>query len=153
MNYRLIIRRATQSDIPDLVDLLNELFSIEEDFQFDQTKQKAGLLMLVESDPNEKNLIVAELEGEVIGMCSAQTLISTAEGGKAALIEDMVIKSNMRGKGIGRIIMNEIVSWAKISGITRLQLLADKNNSRGISFYEKNEWKTTQLICLRKRKI
>ena len=150
MDSKIKIRKAVSSDIADLAGLLRDLFSIEEDFQFDEQKQRAGLLMLIESDCNEKVLFVAEKDKRVIGMCSAQTLISTAEGGKAAMIEDMVVEKSARGNGIGRLIMDEIVSWAKENGITRLQLLADKNNIRAISFYKKNDWKDTQLICLRR---
>ena len=150
MDGKIKIRKAVSSDIADLADLLHDLFSIEEDFQFDEQKQRAGLLMLIESDCNEKVLFVAEKDKRVIGMCSAQTLISTAEGGKAAMIEDMAVEKSARGNGIGRLIMDEIVSWAKENGITRLQLLADKNNIRAISFYKKNDWKYTQLICLRR---
>ena len=150
MDSKIKIRKAVSSDIADLAGLLRDLFSIEEDFQFDEQKQRAGLLMLIESDCNEKVLFVAEKDKRVIGMCSAQTLISTAEGGKAAMIEDMAVEKSARGNGIGRLIMDEIVSWAKENGITRLQLLADKNNIRAISFYKKNDWKYTQLICLRR---
>ncbi len=150
MDGNIKIREAVSSDIPDLTGLLHDLFSIEEDFRFDEQKQKAGLLMLIESNDNEKVLFVAEKDKKVVGMCSAQALISTAEGGKAAMIEDMVIEKSARGNGIGKLIMNKIVSWAKGNGITRLQLLADKNNSRAISFYRKNDWRDTQLICLRR---
>ena len=150
MDSKIKIRKAVSSDIADLAGLLRDLFSIEEDFQFDEQKQRAGLLMLIESDCNEKVLFVAEKDKRVIGMCSAQTLISTAEGGKAAMIEDMAVEKSARGNGIGRLIMDEIASWAKENGITRLQLLADKNNIRAISFYKKNDWKDTQLICLRR---
>ena len=150
MDGKIKIREAVSSDITELVGLLRDLFSIEADFRFDEQKQRAGLLMLIESDCNEKVLFVAEKDKRVIGMCSAQTLISTAEGGKAAMIEDMVIEKSARGNGIGRLIMDEVTSWAEENGITRLQLLADKNNIRAISFYKKNDWKDTQLICLRR---
>ncbi len=43
-------------------------------------------------DDNEKRCImVAESEGSNHGMCSAQLFVSTAKGGMAALIEDMVV--------------------------------------------------------------
>lgn len=153
MDSKVVIRKGRLSDVPKLVELLKDLFSIEEDFHFDQKKQETGLKMLLESDPDYKILLVAVSKGKVIGMCSAQSLISTAEGAKSAMIEDMVIDGSMRGKGVGKLIMNEIVSWAEKIGATRLQLLTDKNNSRAISFYKKNNWEDTQLICLKRTKI
>lgn len=150
---KLIIRKARLQDIPSLVELLRELFTIEEDFEFDQAKQKAGLKMFLDKESDERIILVAESIGDVIGMCSAQILISTAEGTRSAIIEDMVVKEDFRGQGVGKQLMDEIVAWAKGSGITRLQLLADKNNSRAIWFYRKNLWENTHLICLRRKMI
>ena len=145
------IRQGRLSDIPELVNLLKELFTIEEDFDVDPAKQRAGLKMFLDSGADARILLIAESEGEVIGMCSAQTLISTAEGARAAMIEDMIVKAEYRGQGIGKQLMDEITAWAKGLRITRLQLLADKNNSRAIWFYRKNLWENTQLICLRRK--
>jgi GNAT superfamily N-acetyltransferase len=147
------IRKGRLSDIPELIELLKELFTIEEDFEFDQAKQKAGLKIFLDKDSDERILLIAESDGEVIGMCSAQTLISTAEGAKVAIIEDMVVKDGFRWQGVGKQIMDEIAAWAKKSRITRLQLLADKNNSKAIWFYRKNLWENTRLICLRRKMI
>jgi GNAT superfamily N-acetyltransferase len=96
-------------------------------------------------------MLVAEHSGEVVGMCSAQILISTAEGREAAVIEDVVVREDCRNSGIGTALMNAIGQWAGSRGISRLQLLADRHNEAGIGFYRKQGWQTTQLICLRKR--
>ena len=151
MGNSIVVRPGRIADIPELIELLDDLFSIEEDFRFDQAKQEDGLRMILESDPDEKVLLVAELEKKIIGMCSAQALISTAEGAKSAMVEDMIVKDGFRGAGIGNLIMNEIISWAKNNNIARLQLLADKNNSKAKSFYKKNDWESTRLICLRRK--
>ena len=151
MDNKITIREGLLSDIPELVELLKDLFSIEEDFQFDQKKQENGLKMILESNPDEKIVLAAELEGRVIGMCSAQIFISTAEGARSAMIEDMIVRAGFRGKGIGKKIMYGIVSWAKRNDVKRLQLLSDKNNRNAISFYRQNDWDSTRLICLRRK--
>ena len=147
----ITIRIAKPSDIPQLVELLNALFTIEADFNFDQDKQACGLGLLLNSDKN--CILVAELLGErrVLGMCTVQTLISTAEGGMVGLLEDMVVAADFRHRGIGVKLLAEAVGWAECHGLKRLQLLADKNNLSALSFYEKQGWESTQLICLRKR--
>ncbi|MDO9263988.1 MAG: GNAT family N-acetyltransferase, partial [Desulfosalsimonadaceae bacterium] len=94
---------------------------------------------------------VAECDREVIGMCSAQTMISTAEGGVVALVEDLVVKSGWRGRGVGRMLLESMDDWSNSCGLKRLQLLADAENEPALAFYKKNGWKRTQLICLRKR--
>ena len=95
-------------------------------------------------------ILVTEASGEVVGMCSAQILISTAEGREAAVIEDVVVREDCRGRGIGTALMDAIGKWAGGRGISRLQLLADRNNTPAIEFYRGQEWHTTELICLRK---
>ena len=143
------IRKATQNDIDAMASLLYQLFSIEEDFTFDETKQKRGLELLIRSTESAV-AFVAELEGKVLGMLTAQTNISTAEGKKAAVLEDMIIEKNYRQQGIGKKLMQTMELWAKEQGISRLQLLADKTNAPALLYYEKLGWNTTKMICLRK---
>ena len=146
----ITIRTAKPSDIPELVDLLKELFSIEADFDFDLEKQTCGLNLLLNSEKD--CILVAELpsDNKVLGMCTVQTLISTAEGGPVGLLEDLVVAANFRHQGIGAKLLAEAVNWAECQGHKRLQLLADKNNLTALSFYQKQDWQSKQLVCLRK---
>ena len=146
----IIVREAHSSDIDDLVRLLRELFSIEEDFAFSELIQRRGLKLMI-GDQRDRVIIVAENNQEVIGMCSAQLLVSTAEGGRVALIEDMVVAHSFRGEGVGRKLLLAIEKWTKEKGANRLQLLADRNNIQALRFYQKRGWTTTKLICLRKK--
>nr|WP_083842269.1 GNAT family N-acetyltransferase [Desulfosporosinus youngiae] len=133
-----------------MILLLRVLFSIEKDFKADEDKQQRGLELMLE-DCSNRCLMVAELEQRIIGMCTAQILVSTAEGGIAALIEDLVVEEAYRGQGIGKELVLAVESWAIVRGAKRLQLLADRNNTRGLGFYKKMGWKFTQLICLQKK--
>ena len=146
----ITIRTAKPSDIPQLVELLKALFTIEADFDFDQEKQACGLNLLLNSDKD--CILVAELvsDNKVLGMCTVQTLISTAEGGPVGLLEDLVVAAEFRHQGIGAQLLAEAVNWAECQGLKRLQLLADKNNLPALNFYQKQGWNSTQLVCLRK---
>ena len=84
------IRTAEPADLDSLVSLLAPLFAIEEDFVFDESRQRRGLALMLE---NERGcVLVAETEGQVIGMCTGQLLVSTAEGGLSLLVEDVVVR-------------------------------------------------------------
>lgn len=144
------IRNAHISDLDALVTLLEALFAIEADFAVDAERQRKGLSLMLDGCRKHRCIKVAEIDGRVVGMCTAQTLISTAEGGPVALIEDMVILPDYRGKGIGRQLMRSIEAWAVQHGITRLQLLADRTNTAALNFYHSIGWRPTQLICLRR---
>ncbi|MBL6987368.1 MAG: GNAT family N-acetyltransferase [Methylobacter sp.] len=143
------IRIAKPDDIPQLVELLKALFAIEADFNFDSDKQKQGLQLLLKSD--NACVLVAESNDDInlLGMCSIQALISTAEGGAVGLLEDLVIAAEFRHQGIGAKLLAEAVCWAERQGLKRLQLLADKNNTPALGFYEKQSWQSTQLVCLK----
>ena len=145
-----VIRSAGKDDLPALIGLLKTLFAIEEDFVADEAKQRRGLFLMINGCGKHRQVLVAEAGGEVIGMCSAQILISTAEGREAALMEDMVVRADFRGRGVGTLLLDAIGRWAEKRGICRLQLLADRNNTPAIDFYRKQGWRPTQLICLRK---
>jgi GNAT superfamily N-acetyltransferase len=82
-------------------------------------------------------------------MCTGQLVISTAEGGPAVVVEDMVVDPAHRRRGVGRSLMKAMAGWAAEQGATRLQLLADKNNPPALAFYERIGWQATALICLR----
>ena len=149
VNSNIKIRKAYQGDIPQMCDLLTELFSIEADFVAAPDKQARGLQLLLE-DTEDSLVLVAAVENEVVGMCSVQTLISTSEGGPVGLIEDVVVKSAHRSKGVGTALLSEIFSWCKEKGITRVQLLADRDNPQALDYYVSREWIYTNLICMRK---
>ncbi|MCX5876688.1 MAG: GNAT family N-acetyltransferase [Deltaproteobacteria bacterium] len=147
-DVRVSIRIAEPGDLDSLVSLLAALFSIEEDFVFDEPRQRRGLTLMLE---NERGcVLVAEGQGQVIGMCTGQVTISTAEGGPALLVEDVVVLEQWRGKGVGRQLLESLEVWAQEQGIKRLQLLADRNNGPALDFYEALGWQATALVCLRK---
>jgi GNAT superfamily N-acetyltransferase len=146
----VIIRAAVSSDIHALTSLLQILFSIEKDFVFNEIYQRRGRQMMI--DFTQGCILVAEVNGRVVGMCSGHMTLSTAEGGRALVIEDMVVREEYRGQGIGSRLMKEIARWGQKKDASRLQLLADRNNSSALEFYKKTGWRVTGLICMRKRK-
>lgn len=145
------IRPARPGDIPRMCDLLTELFSIETDFAPDVEKQIRGLSALVAAPPGRSCILVAEQGGMAIGMATVQTLVSTAEGGRVGLVEDLVVRRNLRGRGVGTQLIEAILGWARSQGLTRLQLLADRDNQQALDFYASRNWVSTRLICLRRR--
>lgn len=143
-----IIRPAIPSDVSQMVALLQDLFLIETDFTFNQSKQQAGLLKLLEQP--SAIVLVAEIGGRVAGMCTVQTIISTAEGCPSGLLEDMVVSEAFRGRGVGRILLEAAEDWALSKGFSRLQLLADSRNLPAQGFYRACDWQRTNMVCLRR---
>ena len=145
------IRDARPDDLDAMTALLRDLFSIEADFAVDARRQQRGLTLMLDGCRKHRCVKVAETGERVVGMATAQMLVSTAEGGMVALIEDMVVDNHFRGRGIGRLLMTDIEAWSRERGATRLQLLADRTNFQALDFYDRMGWHPTKLICLRRK--
>lgn len=138
------IRTATKNDIPAMAELLHELFAIEVDFTPDYDTQCRGLELLIDSD--SAKILVAEFNGRVVGMCTAQIIVSTAKGQEVGVVEDVVVDVEHRGKGIGSQLMQNVEEWAKEQHLGRLQLQADRSNGPALCFYRQKGWQPTNLV-------
>ncbi len=141
-------RQAVAQDIPDMIELLRQLFTIEKDFNFYPEKHLVGLWMLFQSQSSK--IFAAEKEGHLVAMCTLQIIISTAEGAKVGMLEDLVVDESCRHEGAGALLLEVATDWAKKSGLKRIQLLADKYNMPALNFYHKYNWTTTNLVDFRK---
>ncbi len=142
------IRPAGADDLPAMTRLLQELFSVETEFAVNADQQRRGLQMLLDSP--SAGVWVADRRGRIVGMVTVQLMVSTAEGGLSGLLEDLVVSSAYRRRGLGRALLNAAVKWSREQGATRIQLLADGRNVPAVIFYRKQDWKQTNMIALRR---
>jgi len=112
----ITIEGANAGDIDALVQLLNVLFSIEQDFSPDEAAQHRGLRLLLDSPNQGKILVARHPQAGVVGMVSAQLVISTAMGAPSAWIEDMVVLKEFRNQGLGKALLEGATEWAKSKG-------------------------------------
>ncbi|TYC03610.1 MAG: GNAT family N-acetyltransferase [Kosmotoga sp.] len=148
MKEEIQVRKACKKDIDKMLNLLKELFLME-GVDFDRETQYRGLLFLMEND-NRATAFVAELHEKIIGMCTIQTLISTAKASYTAYIEDLCVDSDYRSKGIGGRLLEYCEIWCINNNITSIHLLADGKNKKALNFYKKNGWETTDYTALTK---
>lgn len=127
---------AVQKDLPRLVELLGILFESEAEFAKDAEKQRAGLQAIL-ADPSRGRIFVAREGREVVAMASLLYTISTAEGGKAAWFEDLVVAPEQRKRGIGEALLKHVVAEARKEGVLRLTLLTDMQNERAQAMYRR----------------
>jgi GNAT superfamily N-acetyltransferase len=127
---------AARSDIPRLVELLGELFSHEREFSPDPDKQREALEAIL-ADRSRGRIFVAREGSELVGMASLLYTISTAEGGKAALFEDLIVDPKHRRKGVGGKLVNYVIQQARAEGVLRITLLTDLENDTALGLYRK----------------
>lgn len=145
------VGQAARDEVPALAALLAELFSIEQDFSPDPRKQHAGLEQLLAAADRAAVLVARDAAGAVIGMVTAQLVISTAEGAPSAWIEDMVVAKRHRRGGVGPALLEAALAWARQRGATRAQLLVDLDNAPALAWYERLGWQPTRLAARRVR--
>ena len=127
---------AAQRDVPRLVELLGILFDSEAEFSADPEKQRNALQAIL-ADPAKGRIFVVREGREVIAMCSLLYTISTAEGGKAAVFEDLVVAPEHRKRGIAAMLLKHVIEQARAEGVLRLTLLTDMQNERAQALYRR----------------
>jgi GNAT superfamily N-acetyltransferase len=146
----ITIRPAKPEDISRLSELLSELFTLESDFSPDIEKQVKGLSMLITEPLGAALVLVAVFAGTIVGMATVQTLVSTAEGGRVGLVEDVIVGTRFRCRNVGTLLLDRLIAWSREKRLTRLQLFADQGNHQALNFYFSRSWTATRLICMRK---
>ena len=139
-----MLDHANHDDVPQLVTLLELLFAIEQDFSADPERQRAGLQGVIDS-PLGHIAVARDAAGKAIAMCSAQLVMSTAEGRPSAWIEDVVVDPAHQSCGVGRAVLQAALDWAANHGASRAQLLADLDNAPALAFYQHLGWQATRL--------
>lgn len=143
------IRRGETEDVTPLAKLLGFLFEQEAEFSADFERQTRGLSMIL-SNPSVGELLVAEDDdGVVVGMVSLLYTVSTALGGKVALLEDMVVAPEKRGHGCGSLLVEAAKTLAKERGCLRITLLTDFDDLAAERFYQKHGFKLSPMVPLR----
>ncbi len=139
---------ARRRDLPQLVALLGVLFRQEAEFVPDPAKQRRALRMLL-ADPALGRIYVARCGARVLGTVSVLCSVSTAEGGPAGLLEDLVVRPYARGAGIGAALLAFAAERSRAAGLLRLTLLTDRGNRNAQRLYRKAGFTSSPMVPMR----
>jgi GNAT superfamily N-acetyltransferase len=145
---KISIRLATATDVTPLCDLLSLLFAQETELTPDPERQARGLRLIIEQ-PKIGQIYCATDGDSVVGMVSILFTVSTAEGGRAAWLEDMIVHPNWRGQGIGERLLHEAIRQARAAGCSRITLLTDATNHSAMRFYGRAGFVRSQMVPFR----
>ena len=147
MSSEIIFRVAAYADVSSIIRLLadDELGSLREKFENPIPKSYYYAFELIDKDPNH-DLIVAELDGEVIGTLHIMFLSSLSfQGGLRAQVESVRVDRHHQNQGIGSEMMKWAIQRAKDRNAHIVQLTTHKSRADAHRFYERLGFKGTHL--------
>ena len=131
----MIIRPGKKSDIPQVFDLIKELAEYEK--ALDKVSNTVEKLEEDGFGPNPVyELFVAEIENNIVGIALTYYRFSTWRG-KVMYLEDLIVREQMRRKGIGKKLFDMVLDHAKVTSCVGLSLQVLDWNDLGINFYKK----------------
>ncbi len=142
------IESATILDLPELTELLVELFTQETEFRPNREAHTRGLRLILEN-PNRGRIFVARDNGTLLGMINLLFTISTTEGGFVLLLEDLVVHPAHRHLGIGSMLLQHGIQFAKEKHFLRITLLADRVDHESARFFRKNGFQASDMVPMR----
>ena len=153
----MLIRRAKNTDIPALADLLSQVLEVHHAGRPDifkggvrkYTDEELCDILKDESTP----VFVAEEKGEVLGY--AFCIFMKHENHnvltdiKTLYIDDLCVDESLRGRGIGKELYDAALKLAKESGCYNLTLNVWSCNPSAMRFYEA-QGLAPQKVCMEK---
>jgi len=130
------IRKATEKDIPRLLELYQQLSFNPGGYRKAPVADCRRVLKQMQKYPGY-SLLVAEEGGEVVGTTVLAILPGFAHNtAPFGVIEYVVVDETRRSKGIGKALMEYCKARAKEAGCYKIMLTSDKRRDRAHKFYK-----------------
>ena len=133
MNIKL--RKASKEDLPEVISLIKELAEYERAAH----EVKITLEELIQDGFGEHPLywiVLAEIDGKIVGMSFYYIRYSTWTG-RNLYLEDIVVKEQYRGHGVGKLLFEETINIAKEMKVRQMIWQVLDWNEPAINFYKK----------------
>jgi len=127
------IRQATLDDVKDILQIYAE--------SLDNGKvlsvEKAQRVFLKQQQYPDYKVFVAEYEQQLVGTFALLIMENMAhQGTPSAVVEDVGVIPAMQGKGIGKVMMEYALNYAKEKGCYKMSLSSNLKREKAHQFYE-----------------
>lgn len=127
----MIIEKLKTEDIQELLNLYKELIDCENSVNKSVEIYKEML------KDDKYLLLVAKENNQIVGSILAiSCLLLGFNGGNFLVIEDVIVKDGLRGKGIGKKLMNEVDKFASEKNCVYSILVSSGHRHAAHKFYE-----------------
>lgn len=135
MSDELILREATTDDLPQVLALYAQM-STNDDGVIDIDHAKSIFAQFARY-PSYRLWLACDAQGRAIGSYALLVMHNLAHmGTPAAVVEDVVVHPQYRGRGIGRRMMEHAQALAREAGCYKLALSSNLQRDRAHAFYE-----------------
>lgn len=130
----ITIREATKEDAKHIHRLITELAVYEKlEHEMEATVEDLATSIF---DKNQAQVIMAELNGNVVGYALYFYSYSTFLAKAGIYLEDLYVEKVHRGKGIGKTLLSRLAKITVDNGYGRLEWSVLDWNKPAIDFYE-----------------
>ena len=130
----IIIREAKESDLLTIRQLTLELIETMGDTEGIDIKLVAENCRNLLSEANSY-ILVAEIEGIVVGFVNFTTRKTILHSGLSGLIDEFVVAKSYHGKGIGRQLLSIAIEKSRQLGCCEVEVSTEKTNVKAREFY------------------
>ena len=132
------VREWKAEDLPQILELLKQLAArLEYDFVFD-IERLGSQFREISAKPEEYASYVYEENGSIRGFVSAVFYVSVFHYRGTALVNELVVREGLKGRGIGTALIARIDEEARKRGMDELEVGVAKENAEAREFYRKN---------------
>jgi GNAT superfamily N-acetyltransferase len=129
------LRPATIDDVPAILDFIGQLARYEK-LEHQCQVSEADLREHLFGPRRVAEVILAEREGQPVGYALFFTNFSTFLGRPGLYLEDLYVREDLRGQGIGRQLLGHLARIAIQRGWGRMEWAVLDWNTSAIRFYE-----------------
>ena len=139
---------ASIDHIPHLLEMMEDFYAIDQ-YPFDQELTSHNILELLHH-PEWGRIWLVSMEDQIIGYVVLAFGFSFEYKGKDAFIDELYLKAEHRGQGIGARVISFVIDEAKNLGVKTLHLEAEKHNQSANHLYRKFGFKDNDRFLLNK---
>lgn len=100
----------------------------------------------MQTDDPDRALLVAEVDGEVVGHVEARMRRDEAAGFTGAYVEELAVAPEWRGRGAGTVLMDAVEEWARGRGAMSIALDHFHTNEGAHRLYDRLGFRVRGLI-------
>ncbi|NMH27468.1 GNAT family N-acetyltransferase [Flavobacterium silvaticum] len=127
------IKPALQTNVPEITQLMQDFYAID-GYPMDQTKSGALLSEFIKDEKHGGVWLVTK-EETTCGYIILTLIFSFEYGGWIGFLDELYIKDEFRGQGIGKVAVDFIISEAKRRQLKLLYLEVEPHNESAQKLY------------------